>query len=465
MKPNFGRFQNPKSYLFSHKFVMKNNLITAVVVGLVTTLGTFSCIKSTPVGAELFKGDNLNVQFTDTVTIRCLTDKTDSIAAYIPNAPASTLFCGNTVDPTFGKQELMVFTQCVNTATPTSMVGAIYDSAVLVLPYDLNLTRVDSSETFKLDVHQLTQPMDSGQVLYSNKKYTYNPVPIGSLSFVPRLSDSTTNRIDTFKSAYVAVRLNDQFARNLVDTNRYPLYPVEAFKDIFKGLCIKANGTTKSILAFNTASTYARLHVYYHQDTNKLQLNYMLNQPVGTYVTRYTYSNQDFSNAPIAPYIKNPQKSDSLVFLQGLAGTSVQIEIPYASTSKLGKIAVNKAELEFAINDKDGYKYPVFNQLALYRISTGGAVDYITDFNTAIQSATIPGYYPYFDGTPQLINGTYLYRMNITDYFQQMLNGKQGSIMTLTGYNRTSKLNRAILYGPGTTGARRAKLKLTYTVL
>jgi hypothetical protein len=441
---------------------MKNNLITAVVVGLVTTLGTYSCIKSTPVGSELFAGDNLNVRFTDTVTIRCLTEKTDSVAGYIPGAASSTLFCGNTMDPTFGKQELMMFTQVVNAYTPASMVGAQYDSAVLVLPYDLGLTRIDSSETFQLDVHQLTETMDSAKVIYSNKKYAYNPAPIGSLSFIPRLSDSTKNRADTLKSAYVAIRLNDVFARKLVDTMQYPLSPTYAFKDIFKGLCIKANGTTKSILAFNTASAYARLHVYYHQDTNKLQLQFMLNQSsAGSNITRFTHINQDFTGAPIASYLRNPQKGDSLVFLQGLAGTNVQIELPYANKSKLGNIAVNKAELEFTINDNDGYKYAVPDLLALYRISTGGNLDFITDFNTATQTSEIA----YFGGAPLVSNGTYLYRMNITDYFQQMINGKQGSIMNLTIYNKTSKTNRAILYGAGTTGTRRAKLKLTYTVL
>jgi hypothetical protein len=165
---------------------MKNNLITAVVVGMLTTLGTYSCIKSTPVGSELFAGDNLNVKFTDTVTIRCLTEKTDSIAAYIPGGAPSTLFCGNTMDPTFGKQELMMFTQVVNAYTPLSMVGAQYDSAVLVLPYDLGLMKIDSSEIFQLDVHQLTETMDSAKVIYSNKKYNYNPARIGSLSFRPR---------------------------------------------------------------------------------------------------------------------------------------------------------------------------------------------------------------------------------------------------------------------------------------
>ncbi len=453
----------PEKLFIFHKFIMKNNLITAVVVGLIATLGTYSCIKSTPVGSELFAGDNLNVKFTDTVTIRCLTEKTDSVAAYIPGAAPSTLFCGNTMDPTFGKQELMMFTQVVNAYTPASMVGAQYDSAVLVLPYDLGLTKIDSSETFQLDVHQLTQTMDSAQVIYSNKKYAYDPVPIGSLRFIPRLSDSTKNRADTLKSAYVAIRLNDAFARKLVDTTQYPLSPTYAFKDVFKGLCIKANGTTKSILAFNTASAYARLHVYYRQDTTK-QLQFMLNQAsAGSNITRYTHINQDFNGAPIAPYIKNPQKADSLVFLQGLAGTNVQIEIPYATKSQLsnGNIAVNKAELEFTINDKDGYKYPVTDLLALYRISTGGSLDFITDFNTATQTSEIA----YFGGSPLVSNGTYLYRMNITDYFQQMINGKQGSIMNLTIYNKTSKTNRVILYGPGTTGTRRAKLKLTYTVL
>jgi Domain of unknown function (DUF4270) len=440
---------------------MKNNLITAVVVGMLTTLGTYSCIKSTPVGSELFAGDNLNVKFTDTVTIRCLTEKTDSIAAYIPGGAPSTLFCGNTIDPTFGKQELMMFTQVVNAYTPPSMVGAQYDSAVLVLPYDLGLTKIDSSETFQLDVHQLSEIMDSAKVIYSNKKYAYDPTPIGSLRFIPRLSDSTKNRADTLKSSYVAIRLNDAFARKLVDTTQYPLSPTYTFKNLFKGLCIKANGTTKSVLAFNTASPYARLHVYYRQDTAK-QLQFILSQQAaGTNITRYTHINQDFNGAPIAPYIKNPQKGDSLVFLQGLAGTNVQIEIPYATTSKLGNIAVNKAELEFTINDKDGYKYPVADQLTLYKISTGASLDFITDFNTAVATSELR----YFGGTPEVSNGTYLYRMNITDYFQQMIQGKQGSIMTLTTYNKTSKTARTILYGPGTTGTRRAKLKLTYTVL
>ena len=440
---------------------MKNNLITAVVVGMLTTLGTYSCIKSTPVGSELFAGDNLNVKFTDTVTIRCLTEKTDSVAGYIPTAPPSTLFCGNTIDPTFGRQELMIFTQVVNAFTPASMVGAQYDSAVLVLPYDLAFTKIDSSETLRLDVHQLTERMDSAKVIYSNKKYTYDPTPIGSLTFMPRLSDSTKNRADTLKSAYVAIRLNDAFARKLIDTTQYPLSPTYAFKDIFKGLCIKANGTTKSVLAFNTASAYARLHVYYRQDTAK-QLQFMLNTAsAGSSITRYTYINQNHAGALIAPYLRDVQKADSLVFLQGLAGTNVQIEIPYANKSKLGNIAVNKAELEFTINDKDGYKYPAADLLTLYRIAGGGSLDFITDFKTATERTEIG----YFGGSPLVSSGTYLYRMNITDYFQEMVNGKQGSTMTMTIYNKTSKTNRAILFGPGTTGVRRAKLKLTYTVL
>ncbi|MBL7831525.1 MAG: DUF4270 family protein, partial [Saprospiraceae bacterium] len=164
-------------------------------------------------------------------------------------------------------------------------------------------------------------------------------------------------------------------------------------------------------------------------------------------------------------YLNSGNKSDSLAFLQGMAGTIVKLQMPNIKSLD-GKI-VNKAELEFYVrefdNDDPAFK-PVSNILLAEKNSSGKYVS-ISDVIIAVSNGAEAGLNKYFGGTvvEESVNGVKLlkYKMNVSAHLQKMIQGKSDDSIYLTVYRRPESANRVALYGTGSI--RPPKLKITYT--
>ena len=157
------------------------------------------------------------------------------------------------------------------------------------------------------------------------------------------------------------------------------------------------------------------------------------------------------------------------MFIQGMAGTNVKIEFPYLKN--LGKVVINKAELELTVAaDSKTETFPPINQLLLRTAQFSAILDvrYDSNFGEGATAARPKEQLTTAGGTlrEETVAGTKVkkYYFNLSSHLQQMLDGKQGSTIYITPHFKEEKASRVVLYGPKNSKYR-AKLNLHYTKL
>ncbi len=460
-----------------------------------------SCNKTSLVGAELFENDKLNLQFTDTLTINALNDAPTPILMTVKGVSSyDNLPLGNMPDAYFGKLESQIYAQfgLQNVTLPSfpALDTGFIDSVRFIMPYYSAGTYGDTMQTQKLSVYRLTEQL-LGDTIYSDKTFANATTPLGSLTFKPTPYSTVTRIIDTVKGRttvidtivhppLVNIPLDINFGKEIMRLGA--TLTDTAFQVWLKGLVIKSETPTNCMLSFNLSPTagtvptgqksrIAGIYIYYRSNSadtthDKYYAFYTSGQ------TRYANYKSDYKNGKIKDFVNNPKKADSLIFLQSISNAVTRLEFPFLKN--LGTIAINKAELEFTINESsDTAIYPPLSQLLLLNSSANipkGNLVNITNvlqliptnalaINDAAQtgfSATSFATIPDFGGYPIVEKGVAKYKMNITQHLNQILNGKEGTQITLVPHFQYTKAGRVVLYGPKHSKYR-AKLNLIYT--
>ena len=432
------------------------NIIIALTATVALTTATISCNKSSLLGAELFSGDQLPVSFTDALAINAITETNDSVFASLPY---DYLPLGKVNDPMFGKYESKIYTQFDSSAFydfPNKI-----DSVVLVMGYSPKATYGDTMESQKISVYRLTQEI-TNEGYFSNKTFLTESTPIGSLEFTPRPSTFRTITLDSISNLasdtlpQIRIRLSDNFKAQINDTIKY----TKNFNQNFKGIEIRSEKETGCMMNFDFGTNkISGIYVYYHNlGADKDRKIYVFRPSA----RRFANFKNDYANAPIKPFLNNQTKGDSLVFIQGMSGVNAKIEFPSLDT--LGKISINKAELEFTV--KQDPNFPPINQIIL----RSGKQEIIQDATVDAQLSNVSlsnrnFSFPFSGGQPktEVINGETVvkYHFALSTHLQRMLYGLEGNIIYLTPFYKSEKGSRVVLFGSKTKF--RPKLNLTYT--
>lgn len=446
---------------------MKNILL--VLSALALFLTSISCNESSLLGADLFEGEKLNLQFTDTLTINALTEKTDSVLVY-STAPYyyDSLPCGKVNDPFFGLTEARIYSQFRfdSTIIPTvNLSVAVIDSAFLDLVYNGSPSRIygDTLNPQTLGIYRLTQAIPS-ETIYSNRIFSTEATPIGKYTFSPKPYTqlvSITKKDTTRFSGRVRIPLDKNFSKQLLDTNN-----LKNITTWLKGLEIRSEATTNTMLNFNfgvSTTNPTAIRLYYRIGTTD---TLSLTIPINT--THFANFKNGYDAAPIKPFINNQKATDSLMFIQSMAGTNVKIEFPYLKN--LGKVVINKAELEITVSkDSKTDIFPPIDQLLLRTAQFSAVQDVRFDSNYGDGISTRPREQMSTSGgfvRTETVSGTTVqkYYFNLSTHLQQMLEGKQGSNLYITPHFKEEKGSRVVLYGPKSSKYR-AKLNIHYTKL
>ena len=483
---------------------MKNTWIAFIGLAIFLTIA-ISCNKTSLVGAELFENDKLNLQFTDTLTINALNDAPLPYVMSLRNATSyDFLPLGNVPDAYFGKSEAAIYSKFgnKNVAAPYFPKGdtTIIDSIRLILPYSVVNIYGDTMATQKLVVYRLTEELKS-DTIYSDRTFANAATPLGSLTFKP---EPTTPRVriigpanaratkrDTFTDApHVSIALDINFGRTIIGLDSVSTYKDttnSGFDYWLKGLVIKAETPANCMLSFNmgvtstaTAGQISRpagIYVYYrykYNDTLRQVYVYSTSS-----LQRYSNIKNDYNSGKIKDYVGANPKADSLIFLQSLGGSVARFEIP--NLKKLGNIAINRAELEFTINETDDIKtFSALQQLSCLsgtaKLTNGNLglvgqvlnllpfnVDGIADVGQQSSSANFATSSD-FGGFPIIENGVRKYKMSITSHLQRITAGSVGTQFYLAPHFQYTKGGRVVLYSPKSP-KNKAKLNLYYTKL
>lgn len=432
-----------------------------------------ACTDPTDIGADLLEGDEADVGFTDTLTVRATTLQTDTILSYFPVQNAtqaySTYLLGNMHDPIFGNSTAQIYAQLALRNNSASIdASARLDSVVLVLPFDSSGIYGDLTEMYGVEARRLTQYIDPEQNYYSNVAFPSEATPLGTKMFVPTLDsitiyDYTDRTRDTLKvPSQLRINLNSSLGTELLklDTNTYARDSLVV--SYLKGLHLKSTTTNRGMLSFRLTDIRAGIFVYYtEKDTVKAQLQFNFD-PLWTRAVRLDHN---YSGTFVERYIGNTQLGDSLVFVQGMAGVLTEIEIP--SAEKLQGLVVNKAELELRIASPPGNDGNIFKPLPLLLVlapNEKGEFEAVEDISLILTRLGITQLLAYYGGNP--VDGKpgepQLYRINLSTHFQRIINKTRSNVLRIVAFNRVQEPGRVVLYGAKDPNYA-IKLKVAFT--
>ena len=427
------------------------------------SLVIFSCSKElTPIGLGLIEdGDLLSMGYTDTVQLVAYTIPDDSIYTRnldINNAPY--IMVGSMYDPVFGKTTSNLYSQLFLTTLRTRFgTSPVFDSAFLYLNYKGAYGDTLSNMTFH--VYKLTESIVDSLTSYSYSTVSYDPDPIGEITFQPKPHDSAFYG-GAKHSPTLRIPINSKFGNDVLGiTDTIALNNNAGFVKKFKGICIIAepqNTVGKgSIITFKMPSDYIQLQMFYHNNPDSAK---SYNFAISTGCSRFQNYNH-YGYAEAIPILKqqltgNTSLGEQFLFAQGLGGTKIKIQFPYLDKwFDNEKIIVNDAQLIIG-NSSVSTVFPNPGFLSLHSVGENGTTSpfSIVDENDATG---------YFDGTYNAAANNYRFR--ITRYVQQVLTRKERNnglhlIIPSSALNAT----RLILNGTSSPQSD-LKLYLRYTKL
>ena len=445
---------------------MKHFLPLVVVLGFTLALLP-ACQDPITLGSDLLDEDQAKIGFADTIKTRSTTVLSDSVRTYSPVLAAQfvSYFFGNMDDPLFGKSASTIYAQVRLEQIKPDFFNTVLDSIVLVLPYDtVNTYGVLEGENFGLEVFRLREDIPRDQEYYSNASAAAGIAPVGSLQFVPSFDSipvvqyNANNSIDTVRFPHLRVPLDDQLGWQLLNLDTLYYQADSSFLDYFKGLQVKPVNTTRGLLSFalNEPTYRGGIYLYYTKDdTLKRQFRFPINQ--GS--TRFLNYGNDYAGSEVEKFIDNAGLGDSLVFVQGMNGLNVEVEMPDIEAYK--GVIINKAELVVTLADLpgNGEAYPAVDQLILSTYDEDGRLAIIEGVARATQVGELVGA---FGGL--LDDQTNTYVMSISSYFQRLLEGEVSNKLVITPFPKAEVPGRAVFYG-AQNQAGSIKVQIAFTRL
>ena len=431
-------------------------------------LALFSCNDPTVIGSDLLAGDQLDIEFTDTLTIRAWNTTQDSVKTYDPS-PLSAEFTyfpfGDFVDPVFGKSTARINSQLSLNTNDPDFENAVIDSIVLLLPYQTDKVYGKVDETYHIEVWELSENLYDSLSYYSNHVTAVKPDMIGSRAFTPRVLDSISVVVPAADTLifeklppHLRVRLDDAFVQAFTGGDSINYTDNDLFRNFFKGFQLRPSDMgpgNQGMLSFNLRSSLAGFQVYFHKDTvfSRYQFPVFSSSVV---TAEYVH---DYTGSVIANYLNGAvSRNDSLLFLQGMSGVNFDLEIPYVD--RLSDLVVNRAEilLPVVFLAEDDPAFDPVDQIVVAEVVSDTTLRTIDDITFSINRVG--------DNFGQLFGGKILsdntYRVNISAHFQDMIRGTATKKMRFTVYLKPERASRVVVGGPSNT-ALPAKLNLSFT--
>jgi hypothetical protein len=419
-----------------------------------------SCSDDTEVGYGLLEDEDLEIQFKDDIELIAKTIDRGPIRTYsFGQATLASIVLGEMNDPDFGKlRSEIYFSPSLLTNFPQEFAGGIYDSLIFTIRIDSSLSYGSSVAEHNISIHKLISPivddtLNSSQFFpvesdLLGSVFGVIPSRIDSVTVPDGLSDTSTIKLKDI----IRIPLNDRFGRSLfVDTAAHT--STTLIRERFAGFRV-SDETENSVFGVRNTSY---ITLYYHDaEGNFREYIYYLNGgPLTPHITH------DYAGTSVETLLDVPVSESSYLYLEGISGTDVSIDI--SGLRELDNILINHASLEFYLVDDEGRDtllYPSAQNLFLQKEGDLGLID----IEDVIIATSFVGDLRHFGGFREEDTETnkIKYEMNITTHLIDVLNGREGDILYLRIANKVNNPATAVLYGPNHPQFP-ARLKLTYT--
>ncbi|MGE5356235.1 MAG: DUF4270 family protein [Deltaproteobacteria bacterium] len=423
------------------------------------------CIKSTIIGDDILAGDEIGVDFSDVINITATTLKNDSFEVF-PNS-RNPFILGRFENPVIGVATAalaMDFEIKSDIPDTIKLSSLIIDSLVLTVNVDTSYNYGDSLATHSISVFELDQniQLKSSDTVkyYSNYKFNYKPAPIGQINIVPAYIDSVRviePKKDTVKySQMFRIQLDKALAQKIMQDTSI-LGNSEKFKSVFKGIYVLSTASSGSMIGIGktnaTGSISTKIELYYSVNDVPSKLIF----PVKYIVPNFIH---DYSGSEMKNFFGSSALSDSLMFIQGMTGSKLRIQLSGLDT--LSAKNINKAELILYTADYDKKSELPFRLIAFIE-DQDGKLTQIEDYIYA-ENFGEPLYYNgyAYDFDENGIKGK-KYRIGLTTHIKKLIkNGKYTTKLIILPSDRIGQPGFAKFFGPGNTKLR-TKLNVVFS--
>jgi hypothetical protein len=430
------------------KIISRYLLISGVIFSLYIIL--FACAKDPDnLGRDLLpSSDNINVKIDSATHITSYTISGKKLLS-----SANEFYAlGSMKDSIFGFSTASILTQFHPSLLSTDTIQKV-DSLVLYLSPNDTLVGYyygDTLSQMTLRIFALNQKMSLDTNYYSDI------VPSEFCDITSELAHTIFTADDTL----IRIKIEDPaFLNKFSAAPDSTFSKLAKFMDQFYGLFLGVDQISDKggYTYFNMSNIDSRLTMYYNgNDTMSYGYEMAFTSTLAAHANVFTH---DYTGFPVAKNLNLPEQ-DSLIFIEGLAGTSGRIAFPDLDSWKLkGLIAINKAELILPV---DNVLYPYITEdnyppkLLLFSLGADEGYNYMYDYRID-QAGT------YFDGNYNKVLNAYVF--NIGLQLQSYISGKiDNSDLILVSRKSNSAANRVILKGAAALSSP-IKLKVIYTEL
>lgn len=401
----------------------------------------FSCKKEPIVGDEVQPGSgHSELQVEEGIPVIAYSEFQGPL-----RSDESISLLGTMNDPYFGTAEASFYTtiEFPGTAiTDSAFDGAIADSVY----FTFLVESVYGNKSHPQEVHmfRLTEGIDATVDYTSDKQLAHDNAPLAAftLQFSP-----------TAVPGVQKIALPQAFAQEILDKAGEAFTNQTTFAEWFTGLYVTTVGAAPSaeekgaVYRINLASE-AGLSIYYHTAKDTLALNF----DIGSSTPRFNQFFHDYTGSKASENIAMDAGTQQTLFLEGMAGAKVQLEIPELASFVQDQNIINRAVISF----EPDASYEAFEpsaQLYLVRVNDDGEMFFLEDLLTNSQR---------FGG--KLVDGRY--EFDITRHVQTLVENHQNGQAIKTSFELLTELpavngnvaNRTVL-----KGSKNISLKIYYT--
>ena len=412
--------------------------VVAMLLGIAVLAG---CKKpDTEIGLEYAEEDLLGLNQTDTIELSFETIREDSLET----SHLSTAVLGNMEHPFFGMHQAGFAAQ-LRLSAPDIDFGenALVDSVYITLRYTGDQYGILSPQN--LHVFELADSLTLDSNYFSNQTFATLGDPLEDNAFQPVIlnpSETLYFGEDTV-APEVRIYLTNIFGQRLLDVESEVYASNQSWSEYFKGILIlpDVNGPGQGAVGIDLVSGVSRMRLHYHNDTDSAAVfDYSINalSPRSNVFAHQWYPPFQALDEAYITALDGSQKAG--VFSG--AGLKTRLTFPGLvdwNAERGPNRAIHKAELWLPVDPAyNNPRYPIPTQLFILSENEDGEPISTPD-QTSI-GLTINGN---FDAANSA------YRFNISQTFQQMLNGSFPSDKLYVVASRAGiSLQGVVLNGP-----------------
>lgn len=421
-------------------------------------LALASCEKSTgEIGLDFVDGSQFAFGTKQSVALRAHTEAFDSLTTLRPAA----LLVGSYQDPVFGRPTASFATQLLlSSVAPDFGTNATVDSVFMILPY--GGWYGDTTALFHIKVQR------SDSALTDSVYYAFSTAAAGETlcdtSFYPKAGVKTLRTGVRVGETSMFLKLNRQkFQEWIVDastSNPSAFASNPAFLEYFKGLIVSGGAGNETMYQFNPGDASAKVRLFYtndsiRADTSANGLDYGVFDMLWTSgVQSFNMIAHDRSQASFDLAAQDSAQGESTVYIQGMGGAVVVLNLDGLRELRDSGYVVNYAELVVPVREGSNLKYQAPGGLSVLQVK-GSSKTLIRDYQRGGVGGT-------FSASGVLRKGAY--RFEITRHVQDLLGLDTTSSyrMMLIPERMASSPLRAVLHG-GADAVEPMSLNLWYT--